>query len=471
MVRFLILILSITYCASSVPQEVTLPDFGSRGDSVINKTEEAQIGKSVITQLRGSGAIMEDALVTEYINTLGSQLVGHASNGGQDFEFFMIDDETINAFALPGGFIGVHVGLILASETESELAGVLAHEIAHVTQRHLARRAYDNQRSGMLSMAATIATMIIGLTTDVRGNAIGGLVTATQGAAIQRQINFTRANEHEADRIGIRTLSSAGFDPSGMGTFFEKLSRRYGTGGPAILRTHPVTTERIAEARDRARLLPSKVVSSSTEYQIMKTRLEVLQAPRADVAFDSLRTRIQINNENVGDRYGFALSLSELGLDDDAQREFGNLVFEFPGVIAFRIGEAESLVKNNQIDIALDKYANAIELFPRNVPLTNSYANALITSGHAKEAHRILLDLLNNSTPTPEQFRLIARAADADGDMGNAHHYMSHYYASIGNYPDALTQIQLALEAPDVNIIDRARFESELETYQISTTE
>ena len=157
---------------------------------------------------------MEDPQVTEYIQTLGAQLAGHANDGDQSFEFFMVDDDAINAFALPGGFIGMNAGLILASETESEVAGVLAHEVAHVTQRHIARSLYDNQRSSIISMASMLAAVLLGMASDSRSNdAMSGVLAAGQAATMQRQINFTRSNELEADRIGIGTLSSAGFYP------------------------------------------------------------------------------------------------------------------------------------------------------------------------------------------------------------------------------------------------------------------
>ena len=233
-----------------------------------------------------------------------------------------------------------------------------------------------------------------------------------------------------------------------------------------MLRTHPVTTERIAEARDRARLLPNPKVTSSIDYEIIKARLDVLRASSSEAAFNLFRERLQGNSQNIGDYYGMALSLSRMGLDDDAQRQFEELTEKYPSVIAFRIGKAESLLKNGDIKAAIEVYAKAIKLFPRNTPLTNSYSDALIVSGDAEAAHDLLLDLLNNSSPTPEQFRLIAQAANANGDMGNAHHYMSHYYSTIGNYPDALTQIQMALGSPGVNPVDRARFESELLTYE-----
>lgn len=471
MKRGIAAILALAHCVTASAQNPNLPDFGSPADSVLNKSQEAQVGRGVVAQLRNAGAILEDPLVTEYIQTLGAQLAGHANDGDQSFQFFMVDDNAINAFALPGGYIGVNAGLILASETESEVAGVLAHEVAHVTQRHIARSLYDSQRNSILSMAAMIAAVLLGVATDASGEAMQGVITASQAATIQRQINFTRSNEHEADRVGIGTLSSAGFDPSGMASFFEKLSRRYGSRGPAMLQTHPVTADRIAEARERARLLPAARVESSVSYQIVKARLEVLRAPRNDAAFDEFRARMAGGSNSIGDAYGMALSLSRLGLDDDAQRRFAELVAAHPGVIAFRIGEAESLRKNRQLDAALRRYAEAVQLSPRNVPLTISYAETLIEAGRAGVAHDLLLDLLNNTIPTPEQFRLIARAANAEGDIGNAHHYMSHYYASIGSFPYALNQIRMALESPGVNAVDRARFQSELAEFNASIPE
>jgi len=454
----------LLYCASTLAQTPNLPDFGTPADAVLNKSQEAQIGRGVLAQLRNAGAVLEDPQVTEYVQTLGAKLAGNANDGDQSFHFFVVDDGAINAFAVPGGYIGMNSGLILASETESEVAGVFAHEVAHVTQRHIARSIYDSQRNSILSMAAMIAAVLLGAATGAGGEAMQGVVSASQAATMQRQINFTRANEHEADRIGMGTLSAAGFSPTGMASFFEKLSRRYGLSRqhiPAILQSHPVTTERIAEARERARQLPAVDVENSLSYEIMKARLEVIQAPTGDDAFAVFQARIERGSDGIGDRYGLALSLSRMGLDDDAQRRFSGLIREHPGVIAFRIGEAEALARDGLMTAALSRYSGAIELFPRNVPLTISYAEALIEGGKPDVAHRILLDLLNHTSPTPAQFRLITRAANAEGDIGNAHHYMSHYYISVGNLPLAVNQLRMALEAPGVNTVDQARFRSE----------
>ena len=464
-------VLSLAVGVNVVAQTPNLPDFGTPADSVLNRSQEAQLGRGVMSQLRSAGAIMDDPITTEYIQTLGARLAGHANDGDHSFEFFMVDDGAINAFALPGGFIGVNSGLLLASERESEVAGVLAHEVAHVTQRHIARSIYSNQRNSILSMAAMIAAVLLGAAADADGQAMQGLITASQAAAIQAQINYTRANEHEADRIGIGTLASAGFDPTAMASFFEKLSRRYAVVSermPSFLQTHPVTSERIGEARERARLLPAADVTDSISYEVVKARLEVFGAPSEEAALEIFEKRMNAGSNRVADRYGFALSLHRDGRHDLAQRVFSELVGEFPGVIAFRIGESEALLESLQTDLALANYEEAIELFPRNVPLTLSYAEALIPAGYPGKAHDLLLDLLNNSVPTPEQFRLIARAANADGDVGNAHHFMSHYYLSIGNLALAFNQIRMALESPGVNPVDRERFRTEfteLEAY------
>ena len=464
--RSLACLILATACGAAAAQGNDLPDFGSTADSVITRSQEARLGRSVMAQLRNAGAVMDDPLLTEYIQGIGARLAGQASDGEQDFGFFIVDDPAINAFALPGGYIGVNSGLLLTSDSESELAGVLAHEVAHVTQRHIARSIYDNQRSGMISIATMLAAILLSAATNMSGDATAGLITAAQGATAQRQINFTRSNEHEADRVGIETLSSAGFDPTAMSRFFEKLSRRFGSSRqqlPAILQTHPVTTVRIAEARDRARQLPSADPEDSRSYGLVKARLRVLQASTPEGAYSIFFTRLEDGSTEPADRYGLALALSRLGRDDEAVRMFGEFVNESPGIIPYRIGHGESLMRDGQIDAALDVFLEAVSLFPRNVPLTISFAETLIVAGEPGAAHELLLDLLNNVPPTPEQIRLIARAANAEGDVGNAHFYMAEYYVAIGSAPLAINQLRMALESPNVNSVDRARIEARLE--------
>ena len=444
-------------------QPAELPDFGNPADAALSKSREAQIGRGVMLQLRNAGVVIDDPFLSEYLSTLGSQLATHANNGEFKFDFFAVKDDRINAFALPGGYIGVNAGLVLASETESELAGVLAHEISHVTQRHIARAAYDNQRGSIVSLAAMLAALVLGAASDMSSDAMTGVVTASQALAAQRQINFTRSNEHEADRVGIELLSGAGFDPNGMSSFFEKLGRRYGGSSivPELLLTHPVSSDRVAEARDRARQLPAVSHASSFTYTLTKARLTALTAATPEAALSAFRDKA--DSDAPEDRYGLALASMRMSLHDNAERLFRGLIEDFPNTMAFRVGQAEALAASGATNAALTAYGDAIRLFPRNVPLTISYAETLIAAGKAAEAHELLLDLLNNVPPTAPQLRLIARAANAEGDVANAYFYMSYYYASIGNLPLAIGQVRMALETPKSNEVDRARFRSRLD--------
>jgi predicted Zn-dependent protease len=230
---------------------------------------------------------------------------------------------------------------------------------------------------------------------------------------------------------------------------------------PELLQTHPVTTERVAEARSRARQLPAVTRDDSAAYGLAKARLQALNAPTAEAAMQAFQPKI--GSTAPADRYGLALASMRMSLHDDAERLFRELAAEYPTVIAYRIGQAEALFESGRAESALEAYAEGTRLFPRNIPLTISHAEALIEAGKPAEAHRLLLDLLNNVQATPEQLRLIARAANAQGDVGNAYFYMSYYYTSIGNLPLAIGQLRLALESPDVNSIDRARFEARLD--------
>jgi predicted Zn-dependent protease len=258
-------------------------------------------------------------------------------------------------------------------------------------------------------------------------------------------------------------LASAGFDPNGMSSFFEKLQQRYGSGSqyvPEILQTHPLTAERIADTRGRARQMPQTKHADSVAYNLTKARLLALNAPTPEAAMALFQSKA--NSPDPADRYGLALASMRMSLSDNAERLFHDLMSENPTVIAYRIGEAEALAAGGATDKAMAVYREAQRLFPRNIPLTISHAEALIAAGKPAEAHALLLDLLNNVEPTPEQLRLIARAANAEGDVGNAYFYMSYYYASIGNLRLSINQVRMALETPGVHTVDRARFEARL---------
>ena len=216
--------------AQALPSRDTaneLPDIGTPADATLTLNDEYQIGLMIVRGLRDQGQIVEDPEISDWIQSLGSRLAAQTQDGGQNFRFFVVRDPGINAFALPGGFIGVNQGLITATANESQLASVLAHEVAHVTQRHIARSIRAQGRQSLASAAAILAAILIGAATGA-GDAVQAGIAIAQGTAAQQRINFTRANEYEADRVGIGLLAAAGFDPQGMPDFFETMSRRSG---------------------------------------------------------------------------------------------------------------------------------------------------------------------------------------------------------------------------------------------------
>lgn len=440
-----------------------LPDIGNPADSVLSKSQAHQIGRSVLLRLRLDGQVLEDPELDEYIDSIGHRLAAHAHEGNQDFSFFLVRDDVINAFALPGGYIGVNTGLILTTQRESELAGVMAHEIAHVTQKHIARRASAQGKSSMLAGAAVLAAILMGM-----GGADPNVVQATamsaQAYAVQESINYTRANEYEADRVGLQILHDSEFDPYGMPDFFEtmgKLSGSWGNRVPEFLLTHPVSSTRIAETRARADQLPTREVHESTEYLLMRERLRVLTADNAEEMVRYYEDKLKKAPEPYPYlRYGYALSLIRVGRPQDAVKIFYELREGNDSVIAYQSGLGQALMAAGQPNESVIVFENALKLFPRNVPLTVRYGEALMWAQQYDRAHAILLDLFNNVPPTPAQVRLIANAASGAGQQAESHYYMSEYFLLNGNVVLAVEQLNLALAQPDLQAVQKAKFEA-----------
>lgn len=470
------LIAAIAALALLVPATVPaatgddLPDIGGPANSVLSREQELQIGRSIFRSLVDTGRVMSDPEIQEYIQDVGLKLAAHAQDGEFRFNFFVINDPAINAFALPGGYIGIHSGLLLASSSESELAGVLAHEISHVTQRHISRAVFANQRNSILTMAAMLGAILLGAVGG-SGDAITGAIATAQGVAAQQQINFTRSNEYEADRVGVGVLAAAGFDPMGMPAFFETLARQSGplaSQAPEFLRTHPVTVTRISETRERAASLPKAVVEDALGYALMRARVRVLSSTTPEKAIEYFlgEQRNPKYESDLGTEYGLAIARIDLGKYAEARAQFSQLLAANPGAIPFHTGLAGAELALGNQAAAFAIYEQAMALFPRNVPLTVRYAEALLAAGHAKKAHTILLDLLNNVPPTAEQVRLIALAASAAGDTADAHYYMAELHLIKGDVIMAADQLRLALSLPGLDGVQKARFTSRLEQIQ-----
>jgi predicted Zn-dependent protease len=464
----------LTLGVLSPAAEVNLPDIGSPADAVLSKNDESRLGRAIMAQIRQSGSVVEDPLVTEYVNEIGHRIAAQANNDGiYDFSFFVIDDPAINAFALPGGFIGVHTGLLEATRSEDELAGVLAHEVSHVTQRHIARSIHASKRQSIMSMAIMLGA-ILAAVAGADSDAVQGAIAVSQGTAAQQQINFTRSNEYEADRVGISALAKAGFDPQGMASFFEVISRGdnrpMDQRAPEFLRTHPVSSARIAESRSRARNYPPVHTNDTINYGVARVRILVASMETSEEAVRYFEREPYEYQSDV-ERYGRAVAYLRHGRNDDANRIFEELANKEPDVIAYHIGLADAQLAMEAIDESMDSFERARELFPRNVPLVIHYAEALLQLGHADKAHEILLDLLNNVPPTPEQVRLIARAAIDAGEIAEAHYYMAEYRLMIGDLVGGVNFLRRALQVPELEEIQRIRFEARIDFIREFMTE
>jgi len=462
--RLLIVLIAclVTITASADPQR-DLPDIGSAADLVFTRSQAEAIGRSVLRQLREQGSILEDPEIAEYVMELGQRIAAQAHEGEHRFQFFVVNDDAINAFALPGGFIGINSGLITATRTESELAGVLAHEVAHVTQKHIARRIAGTGRSSILATAAVLAAIMLG----AGGDAVPAVIMSAQGLAIQEQINYTRANEYEADRVGMQYLANAGFDPMGMPSFFEVLSRDAGTPGsrlPEFLQTHPLTTTRISETRDRAERTKVDEIRESPSFSLMQARVHVLNARSSDEALNRFKTR----RGNVpaeatpAARYGFGLALLRAGRYPESVEVFRGLLDDDETTVVFHSALGEALVMAGRAEEGLAVFEHAAALFPRNRPLIVRYGEALMRTGNYEQAHSVLLDLFNVVRPTPAQVRLIANAADSAGQHAEALYYLSEYHLMTGQLEMALDKLRLALLQPEIQPWQQARFQARI---------
>ncbi|MGD8379330.1 MAG: M48 family metalloprotease [Gammaproteobacteria bacterium] len=447
---------------------LNLPDLGSAGADVISPSQQYHLGRRVVTQLRNAGAILEDPEITDYLQSIGHQLSSHAhQTDNEQFSFFLVKSRSINAFALPGGFIGVNAGLLMATDNENELAGVMAHETAHVVQHHMARQAEASSTMNLVNAAAMLGAILAGAHSG-NPDVVQAGIAAAAGNAAQQQLNFTRANEYEADRVGIGILARSGFDPEGMISFFEKLDRRSQISGdsvPEFLRTHPLSSNRVSEAENRARDYGSIHHASSRDYYLMRARTRVLTTGNLAATLNWFEHEPSQGNDPAAQavRYGLALTRIQLGRPQQAIDELQALANAHEDNIHYRIALAEAQAAAGHNPDAIATLREALRLTPDNVPLTEHYARILMQSGQAGQAEQVLSNLLAKVETEPHQARMLAQAANDAGNLGEAHYYMSDYYLLNGQLPAAIEQIQLALDVPSIDSYQRARYQARLD--------
>ncbi len=426
-----------------------LPDFGDSSGSVISPVQEKELGEAFFRSVHAQLHVNQDPEIQDFIESLGQKLTIASDAPGRPFHFFVVLEPVINAFAGPGGYIGINSGLILITESESELASVIAHEIAHVTQRHLNRAFEAANRLSIPTAAATLAAILLGTQSSDAGIAA---LAAVQAGSAQYQINFTRDNEKEADRIGIQILSGANLDPRSMPAFFQKLqqsSRYYGQNIPEFLRTHPVTASRVADTLGRAEKYPYRQFPNSFVYELSKAKLRVLTAetPQASIDFFNSRLDRGTSRQRTVTQYGLALALLAKKQNKKAHGILRVLIEKYPESSRIANAVGQTIRKSGDFKKALNFYESALKHFPGNYAITLAYVEVLLKSGNPGKAEKILLQYTENRAPTLDIYELLAQTYDALGNLGQSHRYIAEYYYQTGHTRSAITQLNIARKA------------------------
>jgi len=430
-----------------------LPDFGSSADTVMTRAQERDLGREFMKWVRKALPISDDPVLTDYLQTLGQQLVAASGNPGH-YEFFLVDEPLVNAFAGPNGHIGIFAGLILAAETEGELAAVVAHELAHVSQDHLLRSFEAQKQMALPATALLLAAAVLGATVDSNLGAAG--LIGVQGAAVQRQINFTRANEEEADRIGIDTLSRAGHNPYAMPGFFQRLAKTTRVSeseAPEFLRTHPVTTNRIADALNRARQHGQRQRPDSLRFHLARANLRQQRESNPARAVEHFAKTLEQGRyrDETAQRYGYALALLRAGRLDSARRALAPLLDAHPNQTEFLVLRAEIDRRAGRPEKAVRELKGPVGLAPGNWPLNQAYGEALLAASRPADALTALERFAAIRPGIAPIYELMADAAGKSGQRAQTYRYRAEYLYHTNELEPAIRQLQLALRLDDID--------------------
>ena len=446
-------VLNVSVSSAVEIDNLNLPEMGDSAGTLISPQEEKQLGEAFFRGLHQQVDINQDSEIQQYIQTIGEKLVSQSDTPAYPFHFFVVMENAINAFAGPGGYIGVNSGLILMTEAESELASVMAHEIAHVTQRHLYRSYEASSRLSIPMVAATLGAILLGTQSGAAGQAA---IMAIQAGSVQFQINFTREHEEEADRVGMQTLSKSVFDPRSMPTFFERLqqSTRYaGQNIPEFLRTHPVTASRISDSRGRAEGYPYKQYPDSLAYQLIKTKLQVLLSVDNDEIRALLQARLNqgLHEQRTVANYGLGLVALKTQNFTQAESIFQRLAQEFPEQPHYSAALARVALESSNYKIALDRYQKLTTKFPENNAIKIEYVGALLKAGEPSNAKAVLFQLSQKTQRLPIFTQLLAQVYGDLNQPAESHRYLADYYFAMGETQQAILQIRLAQQMRNIS--------------------
>ncbi|WP_435628266.1 beta-barrel assembly-enhancing protease [Candidatus Ferrigenium straubiae] len=438
-------------CFSPCAMGEGLPDLGDVSQTILTPLQERQIGQQSVMQIRAGKQYLDDPEINDYLNRLGQKLVENSAEPSLGFEFFALADYNINAFALPGGFIGVNSGLLLTAQSESELAAVLSHEIAHVTQHHLARMVAGQQGDSLASMAA-IAIAILAARSNSQASqaALAGM----QARAIQKQLDYTRAHEEEADRIGLEILQKSNFSIHAMPEFLDRLqkaTRLLEGNAPSYLRTHPITSERVADIGNRVQKQPYRLIPDSLDFQLVRAKLIAAQKTAPDaIAYFSDALGAQKHGNPIAQRYGLVSALLRNNETGRAAEELAALHKQIQSdpmarqnpMVETLTGQVKRTEKNDASALAF--YRAAVQTFPQHRALIYDYADLLLNSNQAETAVKLLTEQLTRHPSDTTLYDLQARSYAMLGKRFEQHQAQAYSYAWQGNLYAAIDQLELA---------------------------
>lgn len=435
--------------AGATTEGLKIPDLGAASTSLFSADFEYQLGRNWLRSFRGQAPIVDDPLLYDYLEELVFELVTHSELKDRRIELVIVNNPTINAFAVPGGVIGVHNGLFLYAQTEDEFATVMAHEIAHLSQRHFSRRMELARSQSTINLAGLLAGVLLAATA---GSDAGlAAMTATQAATQDQQLRYSRANEAEADRIGMRTLYNAGLDPHAAPEMFERMlaASRYTNAQriPEFMRTHPLSEKRISDTRNRAMQYPRRIRPVSLDYQLMRARVGVALARSPEEAVAQFRAELAGNPISVeATTYGLTLALVAAGRPDEAALTLDDIWAGDQNRLPYVLADAEIDIARGQAERAAEKLAQRLRLSPGNHPLTMAYAVALQQAGKAHIAEAVLNDQSKIRGNDPGLWYLLAEVQGLSGNIVGLHQSRAEYFILTGALTSAQRQLEYALK-------------------------
>lgn len=449
-----------------------LPTLGDTGREDLSPVMERKLGEEIMLGIRADKDYVDDAPAAEYLNGFGYRLLeAHQDARGEasyDFYFFAVRDTTLNAFALPGGFIGVHSALILAAQNESELASVLAHEIGHIAQRHIARMIGNQKQDALIPIASMIVAALL-----MRSNPDAAIALAVggEGFAIQRQLDFSQNAEREADRVGLKILRDGGFDPSGMVAFFARMqttNRGYSDNVPAFLRTHPLTSERIADIQSRIQSETFQKHVDDPDFQLFRARIRVLQDTTTQGLLDSqqyfeeqLAHAKALKTIESASEYGLAFNAYKLNNMEPAQHFLDSARLHAATASQFFTSlQLDILLSGKQSQTALTAAEAALHEFPASRGIGRQYTDALIATNQADLAVTYLRDQTLMYRKDAELQQQLAKAYAAAGKEVLQHLALAEALALSGAISPALDQLSIARRSPDGTFYDHAMIDA-----------